>query len=81
MGRKKKNKKRGPKIATPRPEEAAFLRRWAGVKSAPTLFEKIDKNPVYEATLKSRTSIDEFGKTSEPNMGNQWGIGKPKAPN
>jgi hypothetical protein len=81
MARKKKGKKAGPKMAPFRPEEEAYLRRWSGVKSAPSLFEKIDKDAVYESALKGRIPPDEFGISSEPKMGTHWGIGKPKAPN
>lgn len=82
MKKKKKKGSGGPKMAPYRPEEEAFLRRWRGVKSAPSLFEKIDRDAAFEGALNGRVTKDEHGKPiGEPGMGTQWGIGKPKAPN
>ena len=84
MSRKKKNKNQPKRVDLNDPkyiEEQKYLNRWKGAKSAPSLFEKIDKDSVYEGTLKSRTGPDELGNYNEPSMGTKWGIGKPKAPN
>ncbi len=82
---KRKRKKSGLKRVDPNDpkyiEEQRYLKRWKGTKSAPSLFEKIDKDPTYESALKGRTVTDEFGHTSPPTLGTKWGIGKPKEPN
>lgn len=69
-------KQKGPKIAPERPEEIDYLKRWKGAKSAPSLWEKMDKDPVFDHAVKSR-GAGENGST----MSNTWGVGKPKAPN
>jgi hypothetical protein len=62
-------------------EEQRYLKRWNRVKSAPSLFEKIDKDAVFESALKGRTGEDgDIGEGGGSTMGNRWGIGKPKAP-
>lgn len=84
MSRKNK-RKNGPKKVDPNDpkyiEEQKYLNRWKGAKSAPSVFEKIDKDVTYESALKGRTTKDPFGRYTEPNMGTAWGIGKPKYPN
>lgn len=68
-------------MAPYRPEEEAYLRRWKGVKAAPSLFEKIDRDAVFAGALNGRIPKDEGGNpVGEPGMGTQWGIGKPKPP-
>jgi hypothetical protein len=64
-------KPKGPKMAVPRPEEEAFLKRWKNVKSAPSHWEKMDKDPVYKQQVELRGS----------SLGTHWGIGRPKPPN
>ena len=73
-GKVKKHK--GPKIAPPRPEEEQYLNRWKGSKSAPSLWEKMERDPAFDYALKTR-DIGENGST----MSNSWGVGKPKSPN
>lgn len=68
--------KQGPKMAPVRPEEQAALKRWNGSKNAPSIWEKIDRDVVYEAALKNRDVISDASTLS-----NQWGIGKPRGPN
>jgi hypothetical protein len=62
MTRKKK-----PKMAKVRPEEQAYLERWKGVKSAPSVWEKIDQDPVYAQAVKLRNS--NMGES----LGTAWG--------
>lgn len=47
------------------------LSRWNGSRTAPSLWEKMKKDPVYMHTLTSRIPTDEFGDTlcEEPSMG------------
>jgi len=74
-------KPKGPKMATTRPEEQEYLTRWKGARSHPSLWEKIDRDPVYESALKGRTGPDGKGIIDDnTTMGKHWGIGKPKAP-
>jgi hypothetical protein len=42
------------------------LSRWNNAKSAPTLWDKIDKDPVFEKTLRIRTNSE-----TDPTMGNR----------
>ena len=67
--------KQGPKMAPDRPEEREALKRWNGSKSAPSLWEKIDQDILYESALKNRGAISDAGT-----MSNQWGIGRPRGP-
>jgi hypothetical protein len=71
---KPKNTKK-PKMAPVRPEEIEYLKRWKGAKSHPSLWEKMDRDPIYNAALKNREE-GEFGTT----LSNKWGIGKPRGP-
>ena len=61
------SKRKKPKIAKVRPEEQAYLTRWAGAKSAPTLWEKIENDPVYEKAVKIRNEIN------PGSLGGSWG--------
>jgi hypothetical protein len=73
---KKKKPPKLPTMAPYRPEEEAYLRRWKGVKTGPpSFFEKFDRDPVYNSTVRSR--IDEDGTQK---MGTTWGVGKPRGP-
>jgi hypothetical protein len=66
-----------PKMAPYRPEEQAYLQRWKGVKNQhPTLWEKMDKDPVYDTAIKNR-DLSNDGTS----LGTQWGVGRPKGPN
>jgi hypothetical protein len=56
-----------PKIAPFRPEEQAYLKRWKGAKSAPSLWEKRDKDPVYAASQRE-------------SLGTSWGVSKTRGP-
>lgn len=67
--------KQGPKMAPDRPEEREALKRWNGSKSAPSLWEKIDRDVIYESALKNRSETSDAGTLS-----NQWGIGRPRGP-
>lgn len=71
----KKKKPNLPQMAPYRPEEAAYLKRWRSTKTPSSFFEKLDKDPVYASTVKSRTEDDGTHK-----MGTSWGIGKPRGP-
>ena len=72
----KPKKQKGPKMAPERPGEKEYLKRWKGVtKQHPSFWEKMDRDPVYEATLKTRDE-GESGST----MSNSWGVGRPKGP-
>lgn len=76
-GANKPKKEKGPKMAPVRPGEQEYLRRWKGVtKQHPSLWEKMDRDPVYASTLKTRDITDE-GTT----LSNSWGVGRPKGPN
>jgi len=66
----KTKKQKGPKMAIPRPEEIEYLKRWQGVRSAPSLWEKMERDPVFERQVKSR----------DGSLSNVWGIGRPKGP-
>jgi hypothetical protein len=55
------------KMAKVRPEEQAYLERWKGVKSAPSVWEKMDQDPVYEQAVKLRNS--DMGES----LGTTWG--------
>lgn len=84
MASRKRNKAKPRKVDPTDPkyiEEQRYLNRWKGTKSAPSLFEKIDKDPSFEGALKGRTGTDPLGVPTEPSLGTQWGIGKPKGPN
>jgi hypothetical protein len=61
------SKRKKPKIAKVRPEEQAYLTRWAVAKSAPTLWEKIENDPVYEKAVKIRSEIN------PGSLGGSWG--------
>jgi len=69
MSRRKKKPKveARPMIATPRPEEIAFLKRWNNARSAPSLWEKKERDIVYAAALENRP---------EGSLGKSWGIRK-----
>jgi hypothetical protein len=56
-------------------EKKEFLDGWEGIKESPTLWDKMDKDVLYDAQLKSRFR-DEDGFISDGNMSNHWGIGK-----
>ena len=73
MSRKKKKPVAKPTMAIPRPEEIAYLKRWQGVKSSPSFWERKDRDVCYEAALESRGGETGGGST----MSNHWGIGKP----
>lgn len=49
------------------------LTRWKGARTAPTLYEKIEKDPVFAAALRTRLPIDEDGDVcrDNPTMGNR----------
>lgn len=48
-------KRKGPKLALPRPEEEEYLKRWKGVTNThPSFWEKMDKDPAYERTVKRK---------------------------
>ena len=61
-------RKTGPKMAKIRPEEQSYLARWRGVKSAPTVWEKIDNDPVYEQAVKQR-----YDELHQDSLGQSWG--------
>lgn len=63
-------KRKKPKMAPFRAEEQAYLERWKGAKSAPSVWEKIDKDPVYEQAVKIR------GEISPNSLGGSWGRAK-----
>jgi len=63
-----KNKR--PKMAPVRPEEQAYLKRWQGAKSAESVWERIDRDPVYEQAAKLRNT--DMGES----LGTAWGRGK-----
>ena len=66
-----------PKRAPYRPEEEAYLKRWQNSKSAPSLWEKMDKDSKFYAHLKSRISYDNDGyPLNEVTMSNRTSIGK-----
>lgn len=48
-------------------EQDPSMKRWKKAKSAPSLWEKRDKDPVYASNMRST-------------LGTQWGIGKPRGP-
>lgn len=64
------SKRKRPKMAPIRPEEQAYLERWKGAKSAPTVWEKMDNDPVYERAVKIRN------KVSPDSLGGAWGSAK-----
>jgi hypothetical protein len=69
-------KQKGPKIAPIRPGEQEYLQRWKGVtQQHPSLWEKMDKDPVYASALNTR-GVTEEGST----MSNKWGVGRPRGP-
>lgn len=51
-----------------RPEKQAYLKRWQGDRSTPTVWEKLDNDPVYERVVKKR--YDEINTDS---LGTSWG--------
>jgi hypothetical protein len=61
-------KRKGPKMAKVRPDEQAFIARWSGVKTTPTVWEKMDQDPVYDSAVKTR--YDELHPDS---LGKSWG--------
>jgi hypothetical protein len=62
-------------------EEQKYLKRWKKGKSPPSIYEKIDNDPVYASALKSRVIDDPLvGKSIEISMGNKVRIGRPKGP-
>lgn len=61
-------RKLGLKRAKIRPEEQAYLVRWRGATSAPTVWEKIDLDSAYEQAIKLR--YDELHPDS---LGRSWG--------
>jgi hypothetical protein len=72
----KSKKTKGPKMAIPRPEEIEYLKRWEGARSAPSIWEKMDRDPVYERQTKLRNDLS----SSPGSMSNSWGVGRPKGP-
>lgn len=64
-------KRKGPKMAKVRPDEQAYLKRWLGAKSAPTVWEKIDNNTVYEQAVKDR-----YDPLHPDSLGRSWGRAK-----
>jgi hypothetical protein len=70
---------RKPKMAPVRPGEAEYLKRWNGViNQHPSLWEKMDRDPVYERAVHSRGISDGGDNTS---MGTKWGVGRPRGSN
>jgi hypothetical protein len=70
-----------PKRAPYRPEEEAYLKRWQGTKSAPSLWEKMDKDAKFNSQLRSRIEYDEDGyPLNEVTMSNRNSIGKTRGP-
>jgi hypothetical protein len=70
-----------PKMAPYRPEEEAYLKRWKGSKSAPSLWEKIDKDVKFNSQLRGRIEYDEDGyPLNEVTMSNRNSIGKTRGP-
>jgi hypothetical protein len=63
-------KKKKLKMAPRRPEEEAYLKRWANAKSAPTLWEKLDTDLAFERSAKIR------GEISPGSLGKSWGKAK-----
>ena len=61
------SKNKRPKMAPVRPEEQAYLERWKGAKSAPSVWEKIDQDPGYERAVKLRNT--DMGES----LGTAWG--------
>ena len=55
------------KMAPVRPEEQAYLERWQGSRSAPSVWEKLDQDPAYEQAAKLRNS--DMGES----LGTAWG--------
>ena len=60
---KKKKLKRAPF----RPEEAAYLKRWERSQSAPTVWEKMDQDPVYAKGVEQRLN------SGNESLGTTWG--------
>ena len=70
-----------PKRAPYRPEEEAYLRKWRNAKSAPSLWEKMDKDPKFDAHMKSRIQYDDQGyNINEMTMSNRTSIGSTRGP-
>jgi hypothetical protein len=70
-----------PKRAPYRPEEEAYLKRWRGSKSAPSLWEKMDKDAKFNSHLRSRIQVDDDGYVlNEVTMSNRTSIGKTRGP-
>ena len=70
-----------PKRAPYRPEEEAYLKRWSNSKSAPSLWEKMDKDVKFNSHLRSRIQYDDDGYVlNEVTMSNRNSIGKTRGP-
>jgi len=70
-----------PKKAPYRPEEEVYLKRWRGTKSAPSLWEKMDKDAKFDAHLRGRIEYDDTGHPlNEVTMSNRNSIGKTRGP-
>jgi hypothetical protein len=70
-----------PRRAPYRPEEEAYLKRWQGSKAAPSLWEKMDKDPKFDAHLRGRIEYDDTGyPLNEVTMSNRKSIGKTRGP-
>ena len=50
----------------PNPDE---LPRWKGAKTAPTLWDKVRKDPVFNFTLRNRVGDDAIPTRENPSMG------------
>ena len=55
-------------MAKLRPEEQAYLTRWHGATSAPTVWEKIDQDSAYEQAVKLR-----YDALHPDSLGRSWG--------
>lgn len=70
-----------PKRAPYRPEEEAYLKRWSGTKSAPSLWEKMEKDAKFDSHLRSRIQYDDQGyNLNEVTLSNRNKIGGTRGP-
>ena len=64
-----------------RPQEEAYLKRWNGTKSAPSLWEKMEKDVKFDSHLKSRIKYDDEGyNLNEVTLSNRNPVGGTRGP-
>jgi len=74
-------KSKKPKRAPYRPEEEAYLKKWENSRSAPSLWEKIDRDVSFSSHLKNRVTIDDHGNVlGEHTMSNRKFVGTTRGP-